>query len=99
MKVVIHFYGVVKNVVNAPTETLELAYRSTLADLLNILQEKYGPNFTNRVFDDQGRVLNFVRFFLNGEEMDNLKLNVPLAIKNGGITKLDIYILPAQVGG
>lgn len=95
-------------VIGAVTGEKDLSFPAapsvTLREVLDLLESRYGPEFGRRLFRSQvpPRPLQMhTRIFVNGNVVDDEKLDRPLT-SDGGETESPevlIYLLPAATGG
>ena len=79
---------------NKKEEQLEIAVGSTLGQLLEMLSLKYGEEFSQRLWGDEGELLRTAWILKNGKRLD--KKQVETIIDDG-----DVFIIttPMLVGG
>ncbi len=73
---------------------IELEYEGTLAGLFEVVAQRYGNGFRQRIFDDTGSLKRFVNVYVNGEDARYLR-GLETAIPRDATVDL----LPAIAGG
>lgn len=99
MKIKINFYGVIRDVINEPKIEISLPDNSTVLDLLNVLAERYGPKFADRLLTKNKRLQPYVRLFINNTNVDFHQLDMDLGSKGESTAEATVYVLPASMGG
>lgn len=74
-------------------EEIELESAVTVGDLMSILSEKYGHQFTDYIYDKKGKVRPFIIFLVNGKSITTLR-GLETKLRDGD----KVAILP-PVGG
>lgn len=94
MKVTMRFFTILKEITKKNQEELEVPPTTTLADLLRLLSQKYGQQFKNYVYTQNGQMSTHLQFLVNWINITTL---------NGVQTKLkehdEIAIIPPVSGG
>ena len=67
---------------------------STLKDALNSLRIKFGNEFNDKLFEEDGNVRKFINIYVNGRDARFLK-NLETALNSGD----SINLVPAVSGG
>lgn len=76
-----------------PTVDISLPAEATLADVLDVLAERY-PGLERRLRDESGRLRRYVNFYVDGEECRYLDgARTPLR------DAVEIHIIPSVAGG
>jgi MoaD family protein len=91
----VSFYGVVKDAVDQPYVEVEIPQGATVRDLLQLLAQRYGDSFAQRVLDATTGIKTYVRIFINDRDIDDL--DTPIA--DGPVAEATVYVLPATMGG
>lgn len=95
MKVTLHTILGLKEVIGQRLTEIELPGGSTVYDFLTYLRERWGDEFSTRLFNpESGTVLPYVQIMVNGQSINFLKgMETPL--KEGD----EVLILPPVSGG
>ncbi len=94
MNIEIKFFTSLREITGKKKISLKLKNMISIEELLSLLQRKYGKEFKEYVFDDQGKVQDFLSILINGRNVNNLQ-GFKTLIKDGDI----IAILPPVGGG
>lgn len=94
--VAVKFLGFLEKLTGHREITLQVGERSTVLDLLQELNERFGPRFYASVFRVPGELHTYVRIFVNEEEVSSLDLPLPF---QDGPTQVAVFLLPAMTGG
>jgi sulfur-carrier protein len=73
---------------------IELDFEGTLKELFDVVSGKYGMQFRQRIFDNDGALKRFVNVYVNGEDtrfLKGLDTRIP--------RDATIDLLPAIAGG
>jgi len=93
LKVEVKFYAMLREATGRRKESVELAEKSTVGDLVSLLSERYGGDLTHFIYDDRGRVRNYLSFMLNGYNIYSLDGFDTLLSEN------DVVAILPPVGG
>ncbi|MDO8691817.1 MAG: MoaD/ThiS family protein [Dehalococcoidia bacterium] len=99
VKVKAKYYGVIKDLIKAPTAEFELPDDATMSDLLALMEQRYGQEFALRVLDDRIGVRSYVKLFLNDEEVDSSAIGTTRLGKAGPDAEATLFIMPSSTGG
>ena len=73
---------------------INLDFEGTLGQLFEVVSNKYGKQFRQRIFDGEGSLKRFVNVYVNGEDARYLKgLETPIP------RDATVDLLPAIAGG
>lgn len=72
MEVELRYYAMVRDAAGKRDETLSLPGGATVMDLINRLIGLYGDPFRGYVYDDEGRLLDYLMFSVNGADIRSL---------------------------
>ena len=73
---------------------IELEFEGTLAQLFEVVSTKYGKQFHQRIFENEGSLKRFVNVYVNGEDARYLQgLETPVP------RDATVDLLPAIAGG
>ena len=90
-KVAISFYGALATITKE--RTVEV-HGSALKDVIEVLAAKYGKQFTDRLYDEKGKIRRFINIYVNGKDIRFLNhLDTQLKERD------KISIIPAVGGG
>jgi hypothetical protein len=100
----INFMGVIASFTGGKELTLPFDRHRTLRELLNDLEQRYGPEFGARIFRSATpprRLQMGLRLFINKNLINETALEqpIPLANESGPTSDVLIYFLPAACGG
>ena len=94
MKVKIKFFTSLREITGNKMVNLQLKNKISVEQLLFLLLEKYGQEFRDYVYNQEGKVQDFLSFLINGKNINNLQ-GFNTILKEGDI----IAILPPVGGG
>ena len=94
MKVKIKFFTSLREITGTKMVNLQLKNKMSLEQLLLLLLEKYGQEFRDYVYNQEGKVHDFLSFLVNGKNINNLQ-GFNTILQEGDI----IAILPPVGGG
>ncbi len=90
-KVDITFYGALARITKEKTI---FVHGSALEDVIGVLAMKYGKPFTDRIYDEKGKIRRFINIYVNGKDIRFLNhLDTELKERD------KISIIPAVGGG
>ncbi len=100
----VSFMGIITSFTGVKELALELPERATLRQLLDDLEQRYGPEFGKRVYRNAKppRLLQMcTRIFINGNMVDDSALDeiLPPPEDGGEYPDILVFILPAATGG
>jgi molybdopterin synthase sulfur carrier subunit len=72
LEVELRYYAMVRDAAGKRAETLSLPEGATVMDLINHLVGLYGDRFRGYVFDDEGRLLDYLMFSINDADIRSL---------------------------
>jgi MoaD family protein len=90
-KVGITFYGALARVAKEKTVEVDV---SVLKEVLDMLAEKYGEPFKDRIYDEKGKVRRFINIYVNGKDIRFLN-HLNTRLKENDM----VSIIPAVGGG
>jgi len=94
MKVTIKFFTSLREITGNKMVNLESKNIISVEQLISLLFEKYGQEFRDYVYNQEGKVQDFLSFLVNGKNINNLE-GFNTILKDGDI----IAILPPVGGG
>ena len=94
MNVKIKFFTSLREITGNKMVNLQLKNKISVDQLLFLLLEKYGQEFRDYVYSQEGNVQDFLSFLINGKNINNLQ-GFNTVLKEGDI----IAILPPVGGG
>jgi len=93
MRVEVKYYALIREATGRKGEAIELPEVSSVEDLLALLVRIYKEGLTDSIYNDEGRVRDYLSFMLNGLNIYSLKgLSTPL--RDG-----DVFAILPPVGG
>jgi molybdopterin synthase sulfur carrier subunit len=69
----VRYYAMLSDVAGKREEDIELPEGSTVLDLVHYLIEKFGLRLRNYVYDEEGQLLNYMKFNVNGVNILSLE--------------------------
>ena len=93
MKVTVRYYGVIWEAINKRTEEIELSECSTIRDLMKHIVETENPQLLEMIYDNQGRIRDFLAYVINGVDIRSLD-GFNTMLKNE-----DVVLLSPPIGG
>jgi len=94
MKINIKFFTSLREITGNKMVNLELKNLISVKELLSLLSEKYGQKFREYIYNQEGKIQDFLSFLVNGKNINNLQ-GFNTTLKEGDI----IAILPPVGGG
>jgi len=95
----VKYHGVIRDVTKEPAAAFELPEGGTVRDLLDLMHQRYGPDFAERVLDERMGVRSYVMLFLNGKQLDNIALDTTKVCVGGAPTEAILYVMSGASGG
>ncbi len=99
MKILISFFGAIKDLVRDSPIKIDAPVDSTTGDLINTLINQYGNNFKNRILTADGRLQNNIHLLKDDQEIDTKNLNIKLNSSGEDTIKISFYYLLPFSGG
>ncbi|HID91282.1 TPA: MoaD family protein [Candidatus Bathyarchaeota archaeon] len=93
LRVKVRAYATIMDVIG-PSIDVRLHEGARVKDLLNELRRSYGKSFSERVLDEGGRPLPYVKLFVNGRDIDFLN-RLETRLKDGD----EVSLFPPVGGG
>lgn len=97
IKVIINFYGITKDVVDRKKDEAYLPEDATVRDLLELLANRYGTGFKEKVFTLKGNLQQSVKVVIDGHVIDYNRLDT--ALGKGEKKGVEMFIFPSIAGG
>lgn len=72
-RVKVRYMGLARNTTGIPGEEVVLPEGSTVRDLLVLLQQRHGDNFTYSLFTPGGQLRPLTRVYVDEQEIEQLK--------------------------
>lgn len=72
MKITMRFFTILKDITKKNKEELEVPHTTTISDLLSLLAKKYGPQFKNYIYDQDGQTNSHLQFLVNWTNITTL---------------------------
>ncbi len=95
-QVAVRFLGFLERLAGRREMSLTVEDSATVLDVLTLLAERFGPQFTSSVFRAPREVHTHFRVFLNEEEAG---VDDPVAPPGGGPLEVALLIMPVFEGG
>lgn len=73
MRIKVRYYAMAREATGKQDDVLTLNEGATILSLINIFVERYGPAFRGYVYDDGGRLLDYLMFSVNDVNILGLK--------------------------
>ena len=97
IELTINFYGYIRDVVAEDKIRLSLPSTSTVNDMFQLLVQKYGNKFKERLLTAQGELQGTVAISIDDEVIDNLTTR--LSDKTKENKEVNIMVIPMAAGG
>ncbi len=94
--VLVRFLGFLQRLTDHRETQVEIQKETTILELLTILGERYGPDFTSAIFRAPGEVQTYLSIFLDDEEVS---VSEPISMDQSTARKVELLILPIFEGG
>ena len=94
MIVTVRFFTTLWEITKQRKQELEVPDTTTLADVISILSDKYGPRFRDYIYDKEGHANQYLQFIVNGKSLSQLD-NSKIRLKD----RDEIAIIPPVGGG
>ena len=93
MRVEVKYYAMIREATGRRVEDVEVPEGASVDDLLTLLVGRYKEGLSDFIYDDEGRVRDYLSFMLNGLNIYSLAgMDTPL--RDG-----DVFALLPPVGG
>ena len=94
LRIEISYFAISREATNTSHETLFLPKKSTLKTLIELLSEKYPKTLRSYIFDEAGKPLFYLSYFINGKNVHTL-YGFDTEIIDGDV----VMIVPSILGG
>jgi molybdopterin synthase sulfur carrier subunit len=94
MRVEVKFYALIREATGRRREEVELPAKSSVADLLSLIAKKYGEDMARFIYNEEGKVRNYLSYMLNGYNIYSLS-GPDTPLKDGDV----LAFLPPIGGG
>ena len=94
MKVIVRFFTVLKEITEKNKEEVEVSHNTTIEDLLGLLSEKYGDQFSRYVYTEKGKPKSHLQILIN-----RINITTPNGFKTHLNEHDEIAIVPPVSGG
>ena len=94
MKITVRFFTVLREITGKKEEKLEFTNSITLNELLDHLSQRYGRQFTDYVYNANGKPRSYLQFLINGKSITTLE-DFKTRLKEGD----KVAIIPPVGGG
>ena len=95
MRVEVHFYGFVRDVLRNPKLSMDMTAGSTLRDLFDRLADD--QKLRERLFTSSGQLETNTQVFIGDTRV--VSLHEPLGDSQNDFTKVKVFVLSATAGG
>jgi MoaD family protein len=93
VRVEVKFYALLRETTGTRREEVELPAKSSVADLLSLIAEKYREDIARFIYNEEGKIRNYLSFMLNGYSIYGLS-GPNTSLKDG-----DVLALLPPIGG
>ncbi|MEM2911669.1 MAG: MoaD family protein [Candidatus Bathyarchaeia archaeon] len=90
-KITVNLYGVIARIAGERKTVIEA---NTLREALKILSERYGKEFSERIYEAEDKVKRFLNIYINGKDIRFLNGLETVLNEND-----EVSIIPAVGGG
>jgi len=97
IKITVNFYGITKDLVDKKKDELYLPEGATVRQLLELLSDRYGTGFKEKIFTSKGNLQQNVKIVIDGHMIDYNRLDITLG--EGGERWMEMFIFPSIAGG
>jgi len=94
--VTVKFLGFLESLAGRREDSVEVSEDATVLDVLRLLGETYGPQFSETLFRSPGQVQTHLRVFFNEKEAS---MTDHVAGSDAPTGRIDILVLPMTAGG
>ena len=94
MEIELRYYAMVRDAAGKRDETLSLPEGATVLELIDSLVGLYGDRFGGYVYDDEGRLLDYLMFSVNEQDIRSLD-GYDTVLRNGD----RVLVMPPIGGG
>ena len=94
MGIRVSFFTTLRKTINKGTEEIEAEGDIAVKELLNRLSERYGPDFTDYVYDEEGKLHTHFQLLVNGRNIAHLQ-GLHTLLKSGDA----VAFVPPMGGG
>ena len=93
----VSYLGLARSIVDADGESLHPHSSMVVADLLELLSERHGPQFRQGIYRSNGQLRSFIQICVDDRDIDELEgLRTPL--DKGGEVSIVIGVYPLEGG-
>lgn len=89
-------FGGLASLAKCRSFTIPLDAPTTVRAVLNDMAERFGPDFRDRIMQDNGELYGYCRLFLDGFPLTGLDKSI---LVKPGITSLELIVLTSSEGG
>lgn len=97
MRVNVHFYGFVRDIVDTSRIALETPRDISVRDLLDLASKRFGEALRERLLSRSGELQANVRLFIGEDETASLE--TPISDGQNGSAEVKVFVLSATAGG
>jgi len=94
MKITVKYFAALREIVGKKEELLELDRDLTVENLLGVLSNKYGKEFQEYIYNEEGRLRENLQFLIDGKSISTAK-----GIKTRLHDSSQFVIIPPVGGG
>jgi len=97
LKVNVHFYGFVRDVVDTSRIAIETSQDISVRELLDLASKRFGEALRERLLSGSGELQANVRVFVG--EHETASLEAPIIDGQNGSAEVKVFVLSATAGG
>ncbi len=94
----VHFYGVVRDLVQEPVVALDLPPKFTLGTMVDALASQCGEQLRSGLISSSGYLQGYVKVFVDGRDAHE-GLTEMFTTDSESDRRIDVYVVPMLAGG
>lgn len=95
----VKLFGSVHDVVDKTVDEIELPDGASVQDLISAMISRYGEGFARRMLTPSGRLQMYTQIFVDGREVDYVRLDSPLVADGRLSTDVEMFVVQQFIGG